>query len=371
MSSALRILMTCDAVGGVWQYSLDLCRSLAAQGAEICLVVLGPPAGPRQRAAAEAIEGLAFVEVNGELDWTASHAGQIEDAAEQIVRLATIHDADIVHLNSPALAAEVRFPGRVVAVAHSCVGTWWDAVRGGPLPEDLAWRDRLHAAGLRAADLAVAPSASFAAATAERHRLRQPPRAIHNGRSALPVVPRAMHDFVFTAGRLWDEGKDVATLDRAAGQLAIPFRAAGACVGPNGEGVRLDEITVLGQLDESGLARELACRPVFASAARYEPFGLAVLEAATAGCPLILSDIATFRELWDGVACFVAPGDDGGFAEAIDGLIGDSRRRIELGEAARMRARRYSSPAMGEATMAAYRQLLSIPRAEGRMRAVA
>jgi hypothetical protein len=38
-----------------------------------------------------------------------------------------------------------------------------------------------------------------------------------------------------------------------------------------------------------------------------EPFGLAVLEAAQAGCPLVLSDLPGFRELWDGAALFRRP----------------------------------------------------------------
>ena len=69
----------------------------------------------------------------------------------------------------------------------------------------------------------------------------------------------------------------------------------------------LAHLQPLGELDERTLAGCLSARPVFVSAARYEPFGLAVLEAAQAGCPLVLSDIPTFRELWDGAALFVDP----------------------------------------------------------------
>lgn len=371
MSEGLRVLMTCDVVGGVWQYSLDLCRYLASQGAEISLAILGPPPSLQQLAAAEAIEGLSVVVTEDALDWTASRPEQIERAAEHVALLAFDHGADIVHLNSPALAAEIRFPARTLAVAHSCVGTWWDAVRGGALPETLAWRDRIHGAGLRAVDLAIAPTRSFAVATARRHGLRQSPRAVHNGRSPLPIRTGAMHDFAFTAGRLWDEGKNLATLDRAAARLCVPLRGAGACAGPNGERIELTNIAALGQLDEVELARELSARPVFASAARYEPFGLAVLEAAAAGCPLVLSDIATFRELWDGVACFVDADDDEGFAQAIEALIGDARLRIDRGEAARARARDYSTAATGQAMMAVYRQLLGDRVTPARVRAVA
>lgn len=361
--TAPRILMSCDAVGGVWQYSIDLCRALATHGADICLAVLGPPASAHQRAQAGEIDRLVVVETGDELDWTARAANDVEAAAAHLATLAMAHGADIVHLNSPALAAEVDFPAPVVTVTHSCVGTWWTAVRDGPLPEDLAWRDDLHRAGLQKADLVIAPSRSFAAATADRHGLGLVPRVIHNGRSALDVAERPMHDFVFTAGRLWDEGKNVATLDRVAARLAIPFRAAGACVGPSGDMVAPHHLATLGQLDAAALSRQLACRPIFVSAALYEPFGLAVLEAAAAGCPLVLSDIPTFREIWGDAALFVDPCDDAGFAQAIEDLIGDMPSRIERGERARARSLRYSAAAMGEATLAAYGQLLSRPAA--------
>ena len=40
------VLMTADAVGGVWTYALDLCRGLGTRGVHVSLVVLGPPASP-------------------------------------------------------------------------------------------------------------------------------------------------------------------------------------------------------------------------------------------------------------------------------------------------------------------------------------
>ena len=45
-------------------------------------------------------------------------------------------------------------------------------------------------------------------------------------------------------------------------------------------GKALTALDCLGRLDDEEIARELGLRPVFVSLARYEPFGLAVLEAA-------------------------------------------------------------------------------------------
>lgn len=356
--ATLRLLMTADAVGGVWQYATDLARALAHEGVRTRLAILGPPPSAAQRSMAGAIAGLTLIETGEQLDWLASDAAAVAQAGDRIADLARHVEADVVHLNMPALAASARFPAPTIAVAHSCLGTWWDAVRGDGLPADFAWRDRLHAEGLRRADLVITPSHSFARATQARHGLIRAPEVVYNGRDALPVPPRAMHDFAFTAGRLWDEGKNVRTLDRAASRLGIPFKAAGNICGPGGEAETFEHLCLLGQLDEHDLGRWLGARPIFASAASYEPFGLAVLEAAAAGCPLVLSDIPTFRELWEDVALFVASRDDAGFAVAIDELIGDAGRRIEWGERARQRAQHYAATVMARSMLASYRAVL-------------
>ncbi|HEX8669805.1 MAG TPA: glycosyltransferase family 4 protein [Allosphingosinicella sp.] len=357
-AQALRVLVTADAVGGVWQYSVDLARGLSRLGIETVLAVMGPAPSPAQREAAEAVPGLELVDTGFALDWLAEDGAALRRAAEGIRRLARKHRAGVVHLNTPALAAQTRFGLPTVAVHHSCVATWWEAVQGTELPEDFAWRTELARAGLHAADVVVTPTAAFGEAVQRRYTLPAPPRTVHNGRTPLAVPTAAPHDFVFTAGRLWDEGKNLGTLDGAAGRIGVPLRAAGPLKGPNGAEVMFDHIHSLGNLEEEELAGWLAARPVFVSAALYEPFGLAVLEAAAAGCPLILADIPTFRELWDEVAIFVHPRDEEGFTRAIAGLVGDDFERAVMGRAARERAARFTPDAMAAQMASIYRGLL-------------
>jgi glycosyltransferase involved in cell wall biosynthesis len=354
----LRVLVTADAVGGVWQYSLDLARGLSRLGVETVLAVMGPSPSAEQTAAAEAIEGLELVDTGLPLDWLADNASSLRAAGEEIAKLAKRRGADVVQLNTPALAAETDFKLPVVAVQHSCVATWWEAVHGTALPADFAWRTELVRLGLRSADKVVAPTAAFAAATQRVYGLAEAPLAVHNGRSPFPVFEQAPHDFVFTCGRLWDEGKNLSTLDAAAQNIPVPVRAAGPLAGPNGARVVFDNLHCLGTIEEAELARWLSARPVFVSAALYEPFGLAVLEAAAAGCPLILSDIPTFRELWDDVAIFVPPRDEEGFTRAIANLVGDDFERAVMGRAAQERAARHTPDAMAAQMAAIYRALL-------------
>lgn len=351
--------MTADAVGGVWQYSLDLAGSLRPRGVETTIAVLGPPPTDDQQRDAERA-GVAIVVTELPLDWTATSAHEVDEAGAAILRLAEANASDVVHLNSPALAANRRFTAPVVAVAHSCVATWWRAVREGPLPPEFRWRSELVRLGYRAADAVLAPSEAFAEATQQIYRLAAKPEVVRNGRRASGVsVAGREETFVFTAGRLWDEGKNVGALDRAAGRISIPVVAAGPLSGPNGARVRVEHVRSLGALDDEGIARQLAKQPIFVSTALYEPFGLAVLEAAQAGCALVLSDIPTFREMWDGVATFVPPRSDEAVAAVIDHLARDPDARRRLGTAARDRAGSYSTEAMGSGVLAVYRSLLA------------
>jgi glycosyltransferase involved in cell wall biosynthesis len=84
-----------------------------------------------------------------------------------------------------------------------------------------------------------------------------------------------------------------------------------------------------------------------------------VLEAAQAGCPLVLSDIPTFRELWDGAALFVSVRDDAALARTVAALADDPRARRRLGEAARRRAVAYTVEAMSLAYAALYGSLIA------------
>lgn len=368
-AGALRVFMTADAVGGVWQYSLDLAQGLRAYDTETTLCVLGPKPQPEQLAAARRIPGIRLIHLDQPLDWTASSPEAVLDAAATIVDAAADDGSSVVHLNSPALAAGPRFPAPVVTVCHSCMATWWQSVRKKPLSKQFRWHRDLVAQGLGKVDAIVAPSHAFALAVAEAYNLLAPPTVVYNGRRpcvreplpengvAIPETP-----FAFTAGRLWDEGKNLGTLDRAAARLSMPVFAAGPVKGPNRASIKLNTIQQLGKLSDGHLAEWLAAKPIFVSTARYEPFGLAVLEAAEAGCPLVLSDIPTFRELWEGAAYFVPATDAAAVAVAIEELATDTRQRTLYASAARRRARRYTPEVMAAKVRAIYGGLLSKKR---------
>ena len=340
-----RILITTDAVGGVWRYTVELCRGLSERGWRVAVAVIGPhPSGQQQLELAH-VAHLIMTDLS--LDWLAPRPEEYNRAGLLLSGLTAMH-GDVALLHAPALLGRAVWPAPVAVMVHSCLTTWFATVRGGPVPADYAWRAAAAANGLRRADRVAAPTRAFAAAVREAYGLGVV-TAIHNGRRplALPDVPR--EPSVLTAGRLWDDGKNVALLDRVAAELDAPVWAAGSRVGPEGWTVQLDHIRHLGALDEVGMAHAFASACVFASAAFYEPFGLAVLEAAQAGLALVLSDIPTFRELWDGAASFVAPDDEAGWAAALRQALADPQ---PLADRARQRANQYTADAMVDASAA-------------------
>lgn len=356
--TSTHLLMTSDAIGGVWTYTLDLAAALAGHGVRTTIATLGPSPSDDQRRSAAGIPGLRLVETAIPLDWCAQTPAQVHDASTQVYALARRVRANLVQLHSPALAVEADGSLPTMGLIHSCQASWWATMEGGPMPEDFVWRTDLVAHGLARCAQIVAPSHAFAALVQRCYGLARPPRAVHNGRSIHAVSTRAPDDSVFTAGRLWDRAKNAKTMDDAAARLAVPFKAAGQLRSPGGDGVDLRHLCLLGQMENEALAALLSARPVFVSAALYEPFGLSVLEAAMAGCALVLSDIPTFRELWDDAALFVSPRDAQGFADAIEALIGDPAARHAMGARAARRAQSYSITSTARQMAGLYAELL-------------
>ena len=345
-----RLLLTTDAVGGVWRYSLDLAQGLQQRGIGCILAVLGPAPNPLQRAEARAIPGLDLVQTGLPLDWTAEDPAALQATTTRLATLATLTGATSIHLHAPALVGTAAWPAPVIAVAHSDVGTWWHAMRSGPPPDDLAWRIEATRAGLHAATRVIAPTRSHADAIRTVYG-DTPITVVHNGAPPMPPQPLPRTRAVLTAGRLWDEAKGAANLDQAAALIDAPIRAAGPIQGPTGGAATFPNLHLLGTLDPAGMARAYASATVFASAARYEPFGLSVLEAALAGMRLVLWDMPTFRELWDGVAQFVRTETDwpGALRAALDN---------EDNPSAKERAGRYTLDATLDGTLAAHRSLV-------------
>jgi glycosyltransferase involved in cell wall biosynthesis len=347
--------MTADAVGGVWHYALALCAALPK--IRFVLAVMGPMPGAVQREASGRLDNVVLEEYGHRLEWMQGAAGHLDSSRHWLTLLARRYRADLLHVNGYAHARnDTGLP--TLAVAHSDVLSWWRAVHGKAAPREWGSYRREVVAGLRAADRVVAPTSAVLDDLA--HHYGFDPGCgivIPNGIDIASYMPRPKRAAIMAAGRLWDEAKNLALLDEAAAGIDWSIEVAGDANHPEGGQARLRIGRALGILTPAEMAERLGTTAIYAAPARYEPFGLGILEAAASGCALVLGDIPSLRENWDGAALFVPPDDATAWRTTLSCLIACDSRREALGEAARRRALNFTRERMAARYAELYREL--------------
>lgn len=332
-----RIYLTADAVGGVWDYTAQLARGLVANGHRVRVAVIGRAAADRL---ADLPEEAEITGADYRLEWMPGAAADVDAAGEWLAADARRWGADLVHLNQMSYG-DRDFGAPTLVVVHSDVLSWFSETRGTDAPPEYGEYAERVRAGLAAADVVAAPS-EYQSRLTRAHYGRGADEVIHNGIEARPGDPvNRAGCLVVSAGRAWDEAKGMAIVDEAAGLLGPDgpeVHLLGGTHGPAGQRFVARHAEMHGRLPRGRVDEWLDRSSIYVGASLYEPFGLAPLEAAFRGAALVLSDIASFRELWGGCAVFFPAGDARALAESIRELVADPGRRHELGRAARQRA---------------------------------
>lgn len=349
---AVTVLMTTDVSGGVWTLALDLARGLCASGTNVVLAALGGPLRSAQRLDAARTRGLILADC----PWLVGHDADGTAAAAWLQALAADCAPDVVHLHGMAHAG-LRFPAPVVVTMHASPASWFRDVRRAPLPASWHRHEQTVKQGLACARVIVASTRVMALNLLRDYAPVAPVLVVANGRDRSACRPAVKEPFVFTSGRLSDEARNSVAVAAIAPHLSWPIYAAGE----GSEG--LAGVHGLGFLPTPDLAAWLGRASIFVLPATHEPFGLSVLEAALSGCALVLGDIPSLRETWDGAACFVDPASPAALAAAVQLLISDEPRRLDLQARAAAHAQRYSAAVMTSAYLAIYEQLVGVPLA--------
>lgn len=355
--NSLRILMTADAVGGVWQYCVDLVTSVAERGAEVMLVTMGPRPRPEQTAQLLAIPRVSLQQSDFALEWMPNPWSDVDAAGEWLLELQSSFDPHVIHVNGYAHAS---LPWRkpVIVTAHSCVYSWWRAVHGSAPGNEWAEYKRRISGGLSAADLVIAPSVAMATSLQSEYGVSGDKiRVIHNFTRAGVPAYKTKRAFFLAAGRIWDLAKNLDLLEKIAPRLNWPVCVAGDATGPDGSTDKLESVQFLGALPRTELINYMNAANIFVHPALYEPFGLSVLEAARARCCLVLSDIPSLRELWDGAAVFINPRDEDRWVYELNALSRDLSRCKVLARLARSHSAKYRTGPAIDKYWKAYRSL--------------
>lgn len=334
------VLLTTDALGGVWNFVLTLSQSLALNGIRVIIAGLGPfPARPK---VLEALtnESIILRWKSYPLEWMNDGLQYTRRSAEWLLSLAEEYAVSIVHLNQLALARRL-WEVPCLITAHSCVRTWHRSVRGkeaGPEWDDYSFE---VSESLRSAQSVTAPTEAMLQALRNEYGNFPSAGSVPNG-VTLKLTSEPKQEYILTVGRLWDEAKNIEMLEAISPSIPWPIVAIGSSKHPDGYELAFSKLLVLGELAIPATQEWMAHASIFVAPVRYEPFGLAILEAAMHGCALVLGDIPTLRELWKGCAIFVDPNSPKELIQTLRELIEDPKRREQLGRQAQQHSTRYS-----------------------------
>ncbi len=346
--------MTADTVGGVWSYAVELAAGLGICGVEVALVTMGKSLDREQRTHISGLKNIELFEGSYKLEWMNDPWEEVDLAGEWIGSIAQLISPDLVHLNGYAHGA-LGWNIPVLMVAHSCVYSWFRSVKGHqPPPSQWGEYKKRIAEGIRGADFLVAPSQYMLNELSDIYSVSFIGKVISNGRSRHRFVPRVKDPFILTAGRLWDEGKNIKALSSVAHRLPWHVLAAGERME---EGEKIG-VYWLGKCSEFELASWMGAASIYALPARYEPFGLSVLEAALCESALVLGDIPSLREIWGESALYVDPDNNEELVDTLQSLIHKPWLRREYAEMARQRALEYSVSKMTLSYLQLYKELI-------------
>lgn len=326
----MHVLVTADTIGGVWTYTAELVTGLVSRGHRVTLVSLGEIPTAEQTEWMEPLRNLDFRPTGFRLEWMQDAEEDLRASAEFIRGVVDEVKPDLIH-SSQFCYGSLDVPVPRIVVAHSCVLSWWDRVHDKP-PKNNRWingyRD-IVTRGIEGADLVAAPSRWMLEQVTLHYARPKVGTVVYNGRSPERfVTAESKREMALCVGRLWDSGKNVALLLNT--ELPMTTWIIGSERHPESqaqqalEGIdRNPRLHLKGPQSESALRQLYSRASIYIATSRYEPFGLAPLEAALSRCALVMNDIPTFRELWGDSALYFRYNDAHSLSQVLRQLAAD------------------------------------------------
>jgi glycosyltransferase involved in cell wall biosynthesis len=349
--------MTADTLGGVWTYALELISGLQAYDIQVSLITFGAMPDHHQLRQAAGLNNLKLYPTDWKLEWMQNPWEDIASGAAFLLNLKDSLNPDIIHLNHLA-HGHLKWDKPVVTVVHSCVLSWWNAVKNEHTPgEWLKYKDLVES-GLHLSDRVIAPSHYMLRETIKNYGSLKSAEVIYNGRNSSLFKVAEKEPFIFSMGRLWDEAKNVQALCRIASMLPLPVYIAGDALNPGtGKTEKFKNVHFLGKLSSDEVAGWLSRAAVYCLPALYEPFGLSLLEAALSECRIVCSSIDSLKEIWGESVIYANPRDELSLFESISKAIHDYANTGESFKKASL----YTPRRMSEAYYKTYLSLAGKP----------
>ncbi len=370
----MHVLVTADSLSGSWSYTRELVTGLVTRGVQVTLVSFGEIPLPEQTAWMDHLHGLDYRPTAFGLEWMQDAEEDLLESSAFLTELVGELRPDILQLNGFCygnLAVDVPR----ILMAHGDLITWAHAVHNhAPRPESLPnWYRQRVLAGLRGADLVVAPSAWMLDQIRDCYGYRGRGEVIYPGRNPILFNPYvSKEDSVLAVGRMVDAGKQVFLLTQEPHAVPVCIVGAEQTVPMPRIPIRADvkvaleetSVAIRGPQTEAQLRGLFSRASIYAATARYDPLGMSALDAAFSRCAIVANDIPSFRQTWGDAALYFRTNDAASLAESIRTLNADRAMRRAYAELAYSRAReRFTTKRMIEEYMQLYLDLASVESA--------
>ena len=367
----MHVLVTADSLSGSWTYARELVTGLVTRGVRVTLLSFGEIPLPDQTSWMDHLYGLDYRPTAFHLEWMQEAEEDFPESSAFLTALVHELRPDVLHLNHFCYGNLPVDVPRVV-MAHGDLITWAHEVHNhAPQPERLpSWYRNAVLRGLQAADVVVAPSAWMLDRIGACYGRPQRGEVIYPGRNPIFFNPYiSKDDCVLAVGRMVDAGKQVFLLTQQLHSVPVCIVGAEHTVPVPRIPIRADvkltmeetSVAIRGAQTEAQLRALYSRASIYAATARYEPLGMAALEAAFSRCAIVANDIPSHREVWGDAALYFRTNDAASLAENIQRLNADRAMRRAYAELAYTRAReRFTTKRMIDEYLELYRSLASI-----------
>lgn len=126
-----------------------------------------------------------------------------------------------------------------------------------------------------------------------------------------------------------------------------------------GDNLYKNNIINLGIVSEVDMPYVYSACDLFVHTSEYEGFGLPVLEAMACGCPVVSSNATSLPEVVGNEGILVDTKDVVGYCDAIDTLMNDSNRHMDIKQRGIERSKKFTWQKTADMTYEVYKQCLA------------
>jgi glycogen synthase len=223
----MHVLITCDAIGGVWTYTRELVRGLVRRNHRVSLISFGELPDHHQLLWMRDLPLFEYYGTDFPLEWQKDSASGVAASMDYMERLIALIKPDVLHSNQYCYGS-VRCSIPRIVVAHSDVLSWRTEVLGQATLEDpwLLWYRYVVTAGVAEAEALIAPSRWMLDTISQYYGKAANGSVIYNGCDSSQFSSSFnKSSCVLCAGRIWDPGKQVGIL--LARRQMVPVQIAG------------------------------------------------------------------------------------------------------------------------------------------------